>query len=159
VSTRRARTPSGSPLKLVAGFTGSGLRESRSSIRAHADGAARAGADDTAMDDTLICQKGAWRRENAKHHYTGSISASPDGLRLAGRDQVTGIQVTLSIPSAEIGGVRLSSSWEEQLVGERCVVLELYESTPILLRPVGAHADPVTLASRIAALVHPSAVG
>ena len=127
-------------------------------FRADPDGAAPAGADHAAMDDTLICEKGAWRRENARHHYTGSISGSPDGLRLAGRDQVTGIQVTLSIPADEIGDVRVSQRWEQQLVGERCVVLDLVESTPILLRAIGGHADPVGLARRIARLVHPDSV-
>jgi hypothetical protein len=126
---------------------------------ARADGTAPAGAHDEGMDDMVICQKGAWRRENAKHHYTGTIHGSRDGLRLAGRDQVTGIQVTLSIPAEEIGDVRLSSSWGERLVGEPCVVLDLLESTPILLRAIGGHTDPAALARRIAALVQPAAVG
>jgi hypothetical protein len=169
VSTWAQGAPSGASLKPCADFTAvavwenrsaiprsSALRVSRSAFRADADGAALGGADHAAMDDTLICQKGAWRRENARHHYTGSISGSRDGLRLAGRDQVTGIQVTLSIPADEIGDVRVSASWEQQLVGERCVVLDLLESTPILLRAIGGHADPVALARRIANLVHPA---
>jgi hypothetical protein len=111
------------------------------------------------MEDTLICGKAAWRRENATHHYVGSISGSDEGLRLTGRDPATGIRVTLLIPPEEIEGVRASESWDERVVGEVCVVLELAFSTPILLREIAAGPlDPGALARRIARVVRPPAL-
>jgi hypothetical protein len=100
------------------------------------------------MDETLITPHAAWRRQNATHHYAGSIEGSEDGLRLAGRDPATGIQVTLVIPAAEIREVRVARGWDERVVGERCVVLDLVDSTPILVREVGA-SDPHDLARRL----------
>src|SRR5438128_1438636 len=52
------------------------------------------------MTETPFTCKAAWRRENATHHYAGSLSGSRVGLRLAGPDPATGIDVTLMIPAA-----------------------------------------------------------
>src|SRR4051812_30979680 len=107
------------------------------------------------MTETSITRRAAWRRENATHHYTGSLTASRDGLRLAGRDAATGIGVTLTIPAEEIEHVRVSASWDERVVGEACAVLELSNSTPILLREIGCGAlDPDGLAAALAGLLH-----
>jgi hypothetical protein len=108
------------------------------------------------MDDTVLLSKAAWRRESATHHYMGCVSGSRDGLRLAGRDAVTGIEVTLLIPAKEIEQVRVSETWDEQVVGEQCVVLQLANSIPILVRKVGWEPiDPDGLATEIETLLHP----
>jgi hypothetical protein len=105
------------------------------------------------MNETLIGQKIAWRRETAQSHYIGELWGCVTGIRLAGRDPQTGIEVTLSIPYAEIGRIRVSNDWTERVVGERCVVLELTGSTPILVREVGlGPIDARALAERIAML-------
>ena len=109
------------------------------------------------MDETPLTYRTAWRRENAVHHYPGSLSGSADGIRLAGRDPATGIDVTLTIPADEIEAVRPSRGWDERVVGEPCVVLELANSTPILLREVGCgDIDAGALAHEIDAVVHPA---
>ena len=102
------------------------------------------------VDDALISERVAWRRENARHHYVGSLWASPHGIRLVGRDPVTGIEVALSIPRGEIEAVRVSTGWDERLAGERSVILELADTIPILMRELGI--DPLgadALAERI----------
>jgi len=103
------------------------------------------------MNEALIAQKVAWRRESAKSHYVGELWGWVTGIRLAGRDPQTGIEVTMSIPYAQIGRIRVSNDWTERIVGERCVVLELAGSTPILVREIGlGPIDAQALAERIA---------
>jgi hypothetical protein len=53
------------------------------------------------MDETFTVDRVAWQRENAHSHYVGTLSASEDGIRLAGRDPTTGIRIGLRIPVAE----------------------------------------------------------
>lgn len=93
------------------------------------------------VDDVLISERVAWSRESARHHYVGSLWASPRGIRLGGRDPITGIEVLLSIPREEIEAVRVSTGWDERLAGERSVILELADTIPILLRELGI--DPL----------------
>src|SRR4051812_48797087 len=106
------------------------------------------------MNDILISPYAAWRRQNATHHYVGSVWGSPDGLRLAGREPSTGIHVTLAVPAEEIEGIRLSSDSDERLAGERCVILELVDTIPILVREIGVGPlEPDELAACITEVV------
>jgi hypothetical protein len=89
------------------------------------------------MND-LLTDRVAWRRRGIRHHYVGTLRAGDWGIRLTGRDPTSGIEVTLSIPLGEIENVLVSDSRDDMLVGERCVVLELAKSDPILLGVVGS---------------------
>lgn len=83
-------------------------------------------------------QRVTWRRRGLLRQYLGDLVAGDSGIRLTGRDSVSGLHVTLSIPRAEVEDVHVSRSPDEALAGEQAVVLELAESDPILLREVGA---------------------
>jgi hypothetical protein len=80
----------------------------------------------------------AWRRQHAPQHYVGYVTVTDDGVRLAGTEHHTGIDVAMSIPYRAIRKVRVGSANGEDVVGERSVVLELREDTPILVRPLCA---------------------
>ena len=96
----------------------------------------------------------AWQRENAHSHYVGTLSASGDGIRLAGRDPTTGIRIGLRIPVEEIAGVHASDCPGERVAGERCVVLDLRRSIPLWLREVGTCTrDPAELAAALQTLL------
>jgi hypothetical protein len=78
----------------------------------------------------------AWRRRHASQHYLGYVTVTEDGVRLAGREHATGIDVSLSIPHGAIRKVRVARDSGEEVVGERTVVLELRDDEPIYVRPV-----------------------
>jgi hypothetical protein len=108
-----------------------------------------------AMND-FFADKIAWRRQGTRRHYVGTIRGGALGVRLRGRDPISGIQVALSIPLDEIEGAHVSQSPDEMLAGERCAVLELVDSDPILLREVGIGPLQVhALARAIAELSDP----
>jgi tRNA A37 threonylcarbamoyladenosine synthetase subunit TsaC/SUA5/YrdC len=77
-----------------------------------------------------------WRRQHASQHYVGYVTVTDASVRLAGRENVTGIEVSLSIPYDAIRKVRLARDGGEEVVGERSVVLELRDDEPIYVRPV-----------------------
>jgi hypothetical protein len=102
--------------------------------------------------ETTLAERIAWRRQGVRRHYLGTVEGGEDGIRLAGSDPVTGVEVMLSIPLSEIEDVHVAAPGEE-LAGERCVVLELVDSEPILLREVGTGPLHVhVLARALAAL-------
>ena len=108
------------------------------------------------MRETLV-ERITWCRHGVHTHFVGLLRADSEGIRLAGRDPASGIDLALSIPLAEIERVRVSASRDELLAGEPCVVLELVESEPILLRqvdvgPLRTHV----LARRLGALTQAS---
>ena len=78
------------------------------------------------MRETLA-EKIAWRRRSVRRPYVGMLRAGDEGIRLSGRDPVSGVEVALSIPLAEVENVRVAGAGDELLAGERCVVLELAE--------------------------------
>jgi hypothetical protein len=78
----------------------------------------------------------AWRREHALRHYVGYVTVTEDGVRLAGREHLTGIDISLSIPYHAIRKIRVARATGEEVVGERSVVLELREDEPIFVRPL-----------------------
>jgi hypothetical protein len=95
----------------------------------------------------------AWCRRGTRLHYVGTLSGGAWGVRLAGRDPISGLEVALSIPLHEIDSVHVSRNPDEMLAGERCVVLELADSDPILLREIGTGSLHVReLARALAAL-------
>ncbi len=79
----------------------------------------------------------AWRRQHATRHYVGYVTISEDTVRLAGREEATGIDVALSIPHTAIRTVRVGSGDTETVDGEPAVVLELRDEEPIHVRPLG----------------------
>jgi hypothetical protein len=106
------------------------------------------------MRETLG-EKIAWRRQGVRSPYVGTLSAGEEGIRLTGRDPVSGIDVTLSIPLSEVEDVRVTGPGDELLAGERCVVLELADSEAIFLREVGVGPLHVhVLARSLGALTH-----
>jgi hypothetical protein len=78
----------------------------------------------------------AWRRSHAPQHYVGYVTVTEDGVRLAGTEHHTGIDVALRIPYSAICKVRVGNCDGEEVVGEQSVVLELEEDDPILVRPL-----------------------
>jgi hypothetical protein len=82
----------------------------------------------------------AWRREHAPQHYIGYVTVTEESVRLAGREHSTGIEVALSIPYYAIRTVRVARDDGEEVVGERAVVLELREDSPIYVRPLQSEA-------------------
>jgi len=105
-----------------------------------------------AMDD-LTAQRITWRRSCVRRPYVGTLSASADGIVLTGRDSVSGFEIMLSIPLDEVEEVHVSRSADEQLGGERSVVLQLAESDPILLRELGIGSSRIhALVRRLGAL-------
>ena len=103
-------------------------------LREHCSPIARQGRLMLGVRDT---RRVAWRRQHARRHYVGYVSVTEETVRLAGREQTTGIDVSLSIPHAAIRTVRVGSSAAELLVGEPAVVLELRDEEPIYVRPLG----------------------
>jgi hypothetical protein len=79
----------------------------------------------------------AWRRQHAQRHYVGYVTVTEDSVRLAGREEATGIDVALSIPHSAIRSVRVGTTETEKVDGELTVVLELRDEEPIYVRPVG----------------------
>jgi hypothetical protein len=78
----------------------------------------------------------AWRRQHASQHYVGYVTVTDDGVRLAGREHATGIDVSLSIPHDAIRKVRVARDGGEEVVGERSVVIEILHDESIYVRPV-----------------------
>ncbi len=105
--------------------------------------------------ETTLAERIAWRRHGVRRHYLGTLAAGDDGIRLTGSDPVTGVEVVLSIPLAEIADVYVAAPGAELLAGERCVVVELVNSEAILLREVGTGPLHVhVLARSLGALTH-----
>ena len=110
------------------------------------------------MRETFV-EKIAWRRNGVRGQFVGRLRAGDEGIRLTGRDPASGVQLALSIPPDEVERVRVSSTGDELLAGEPCVVLELAGSRAIFLREMGAgplHAH--LLARSLDALTHASPV-
>jgi hypothetical protein len=78
----------------------------------------------------------AWRRQHAQRHYVGYVTVSEDTVRLAGREETTGIDVALSIPHSAIRKIRVERLAAAEVVGEPSVVLELLDEEPIYIRPI-----------------------
>ena len=98
----------------------------------------------------------AWRRRNVPHHYVGTLTSSEKGIRLAGRDPATGIEVALSIPFEEVERVRTSADPQDRLIGEGAVVVDLAGSQSVLLREIGGALRPAELAERLEGLRAPT---
>ena len=79
----------------------------------------------------------AWRRQHAQRHYVGYVSVTETNVRLAGREEATGIDVSLSIPHTAIREIRVGSKSTEWVDGEQSVILELRDEEPIYIRPLG----------------------
>jgi hypothetical protein len=86
----------------------------------------------------------AWRRGRGPT-YVGVASRGSDAIRLTGRDPNLGIDVALSIPTDEIDHVGIATASGD---GNPSVILELAESDPIYLRPVGGTLQHVHLLAR-----------
>jgi hypothetical protein len=93
-------------------------------------------------------EKVAWRRHGRREQFVGLLRAGDEGIRLVGRDPASGVQVGLSIPPDEVERVRVSSTDDELLAGEPCVVLELAGSRAISVRELGARPLRVHLLAR-----------
>jgi hypothetical protein len=75
----------------------------------------------------LLVERVAWRRRGVTNDFVGSLRAGCDGIRLSGRDPMTGLDVTLSIPPDEVEHVYASPTAAEH------VVVELGDAEPIVL--------------------------
>jgi hypothetical protein len=79
----------------------------------------------------------AWRRGERGPVYVGSVTRAGDTIRLSGRDPVLGIDVALSIPAGEVEYIGVVEAPVGTIEACPAVVLDLPESEPIRLRPVG----------------------
>ena len=66
------------------------------------------------MRDSIL-GKAAWRRRGVRRPYVGTLVADEEGIRLSGRDPVSGIEVSLSIPLSQVDSVRVARPGEELL--------------------------------------------
>ncbi len=89
------------------------------------------------MLGVLDTRRVAWRRQYAQRHYVGYATVTESAVRLVGREEATGIDVSLSIPHTAIEAVRVGSDGTEMVDGESAVVLELRDEEPIYVRPLG----------------------
>ncbi len=95
-----------------------------------------------------------WHRRGEHRPFVGSLTGSSEALRFSGRDPLTGIDVALSIPMEEIERVGVTET-DDEAAGERCVVLELAGSEPILCRSFDASEIHTHLLARtLDALTH-----
>jgi hypothetical protein len=85
--------------------------------------------------DTLI-EKIAWRRRGVGNDFVGSLRAGADGIRLTGRDTLTGLDVALSIPPNEVEHVHVQPAEGDPGIGDH-VIVDLAAAGPIILRRVG----------------------
>jgi hypothetical protein len=100
-------------------------------------------------------RKVAWHRAHVRHPYVGYLTLTDDLVRLAGREEATGIDVALSIPLAAIERVRVAA--DACLDAERSIVLELADGEPVHVLPLdGSRAEVERLARRLAAGYSPS---
>jgi hypothetical protein len=98
----------------------------------------------------------AWRRGDTGATYVGSVSRTPEAIRLKGRDAVLGIDVVLKVPLAEIEYVGVSEPAAGSSVADPCVILDLAESEPIYLRPLGSTLVHVHLLARALGALTPA---
>ncbi len=97
----------------------------------------------------------AWRRLHAPHHYLGYLTITDELISLSGREEPTGIGVSLSIPCAAVTRTHTGTLPEEQLAGESTVVLEVADGVPIVVRPVGTNDVGLeSLARKLNAVIH-----
>jgi hypothetical protein len=82
----------------------------------------------------------AWRRQHALRHYVGYVTVTEKGVRLAGHEDATGIDIALSVPYDAIRKVRVARAAGEEVVGGPSVALELHEDEPIFVRPLSVRA-------------------
>lgn len=89
----------------------------------------------------------AWRRGSGAT-YIGSVSRTPEAIRLTGRDRVLGIDVGLVIPIGEVAYVAASepAPWSDD--ASCCVIVGLVGSEPIYLRPLDSTLLNVHLLAR-----------
>ncbi len=88
------------------------------------------------MLGVLDTRQVAWRRQYAQRHYVGYATVTESSVRLVGREEATGIDVSLSIPHTAIEGVRVGNGSSELVDGGQTVVLELRDEEPIYIRPL-----------------------
>jgi hypothetical protein len=95
-------------------------------------------------------RKVAWHRVHVRRPYVGYLTLTDDIVRLAGREEETGIDVALSIPLTAIDRVRVAA--DACLDAERSIVLDLADGEPIRVVPLdGTRAEVERLARRLAA--------
>jgi hypothetical protein len=88
-------------------------------------------------------RKVAWRRQSAPQRYEGYAVVTDEVLRLAGREEATGIDASLSIPHAAIRAVRATD--------DGALVLDVADGIPIVVHPAGGSLALATLARRLSA--------
>jgi hypothetical protein len=109
---------------------------------------------DSASMNQPDAPKIAWRRGRGPT-YVGAVSRGRDAIRLAGRDTILGIDVVLSIPIDEIGYVGVEEPTAAARRDPR-VIVDLAESDPIYLRPVGGSRLRVHLLARALGALTPA---
>jgi hypothetical protein len=110
---------------------------SRGTLREGADAGIVTAGHASSMKGHMIDARVAWRRETASRHYVGTLWGSGTEIRLTGHEPATGISAELTIPLEDVERIGLSTWDGDRLVGEPCLVLELSDGVPILLRRVG----------------------
>ena len=106
------------------------------------------------MQGTPLADRIVWCRAGARHRYGGALWVTDDRIRLIGRDAGYSIEVSLAIPFDEIEQISLEDGRSEPTHGERCIVLRLSESAPLVIWLPGdsLHALELIAASVTAAL-------
>ena len=112
------------------------------------------------MDGTPVADRIVWCRAGARHRYSGALWAADDRIRLIGRDAGYGIEVSLAIPVDDIKQISLEDGRSEPEHGERCIVLRLVESAPLVIWvPGGSAPELEVIAACIADAAHEAPTG
>ena len=112
------------------------------------------------MDERLLTDRVAWSRENARHRYVGSLWVADDAIRLAGRDEFVGLEVSLAIPLGELAHVHVDEQGREPSPGLPCLVLTLASSPAIIVWEArGEWPTLVEVAATLEALLGGSSAG
>lgn len=109
----------------------------RPALRGGTDAASPPVRNSEPMDEKLLADRVAWSRENARHRYIGALWAADDTIRLAGRDEFGGLEVSLAIPLDELSGVHVDAHGREPVPGQPCLVLTLASSPAIIVWAFG----------------------
>ena len=99
------------------------------------------------MDEKALTDRVAWSRESSRHRYIGALWAAVDAIRLAGRDEYVGLEVSLAIPFDELIDVRVDEQGREPSHGQPCLVLTLASSPAIIVWAIG---DPAHTLAELA---------
>ena len=98
-----------------------------------------------------------WRDEqNPRRSYLGYMAFLDDAIRLAGREEQSGIDAALTVPHAAVCAVTTCACVPAEPDARTEIVLDLLGGAPIVLRPLGgSDVQTEALARRLRTAIRP----